>query len=109
MREPLPRSVLEFQSKYPEIWDAFAALKCHESGPLNEETRRLVKLGVAIAARHEGAVHSAARNAFSAGVTSEEMLHAAILSITTIDWPAACAAMTWINEAITGILQYPSW
>jgi alkylhydroperoxidase/carboxymuconolactone decarboxylase family protein YurZ len=103
MRESLPRSVLEFKGKYPEIWDAFAALgaKCHEGGPLDEKTRRLVKLGIAIAARHEGAVHSAARNALIAGVTSEEILHAAILSITTIGWPAAYAAMTWINEVIT--------
>ncbi len=103
MRGPLPRSVVEFRSKYPEIWDAFAALgeKCHESGPLDEKTRRLVKLGMAIAARHEGAVHSAVRNALVAGVTSEEMFHTAILSITTIGWPAAYAAMTWINEVIT--------
>jgi hypothetical protein len=25
MREPLPRSVIEFKSKYPKIWEAFAA------------------------------------------------------------------------------------
>ena len=104
MRESLPRSVLEFKSKYPQVWESFAALgeKCHESGPLDERTRRLVKLGIAIALRHEGAVHSAARKALSAGITPEEMFHAAILSITTIGWPAAYAAMTWINDVVTG-------
>jgi alkylhydroperoxidase/carboxymuconolactone decarboxylase family protein YurZ len=103
-KKPLPESVVKFKSKYPEIWKAFAALgeKCHEIGPLDEKTRRLVKLAIAITARHEGAVHSATRNALHAGITPEEMFHAAILSITTIGWPPAYAAMTWINEVITG-------
>ena len=69
MKKSLPQSVIKFESKYPEIWKAFAALgeKCHETGPLDEKTRRLVKLGIAIAARHEGSVHSATRNALNAG------------------------------------------
>ncbi len=104
MKEPLPQSVIGFKSKYPEIWKAFAALgaRCHESGPLDEKTRRLVKLGIAIAARHEGAVHSAVRNGLSAGITPEDMFHAAVLAITTVGWPVAYAAMTWIDEVITG-------
>ncbi len=35
-------------------------------------------------------------------ITPEEMFHAAILSITTIGWPPAYAAMIWINEVIAG-------
>ena len=81
--------------------------KCHEIGPLDEETRRLVKLGIAIAARHEGAVHSATRNALNAGVAPEALFHTAILAITTIGWPSAYAAMTWINEVITGAKGKP--
>jgi alkylhydroperoxidase/carboxymuconolactone decarboxylase family protein YurZ len=102
MKEPLPKSVIEFKSQYPEVWEAFAALgeKCHEGGPLDEKTRRLVKLGIATAAQHEGAVHSAARNALSAGLRPDELFHTAILGITTIGWPAAYAAMTWIDDAI---------
>jgi alkylhydroperoxidase/carboxymuconolactone decarboxylase family protein YurZ len=102
MKETLPRSVIKFESQYPEIWKAFAALgkACHETGPLDEKMRRLVKLGIAVAARHEGAVHSATRNALNAGLSPEEMFQVAILSITTIGWPAAYAAMTWINEII---------
>ena len=104
MKEILPESIVEFRRKFPAVWQAFASLgeKCHETGPLDVKTRRLVKLAVAIAARHEGAVHSAARNAMRSGVTPEEMFHVAILAITTIGWPASYAAMTWINEAVTG-------
>lgn len=102
MKQPLPKSVIDFKAKYPSVWDAFAALgdRCHQAGPLDEKTRRLVKLGIAIAHRHEGAVHSAARNALRSGITVEEMFHAAILAVTTIGWPTAYAAMTWIDDAI---------
>ena len=102
MKESLPQSVIKFESQYPEIWKAFSALgkACHETGPLDEKMRRLVKLGIAVAARHEGAVHSATRQALNAGLSPEEMFQVAILSITTIGWPAAYASMTWINEII---------
>jgi 4-carboxymuconolactone decarboxylase len=103
VQEQPPKSIQNFQRKYPQIYEAFADLgkRCHEVGPLDEKTRRLVKLGMAIAFRHEGAVHSAARNALKSGATLEELHHVAILAITTIGWPAAIAAMTWIDDAAT--------
>ena len=102
MQEPLPKSVTDFRGNYPAVWDAFAKLgnECHEAGPVEERARRLVKLGIAVAHRHEGAVHSAVRNALQSGVSAEEMFHVAILAITTIGWPAAYAAMTWIDDAL---------
>ncbi len=103
MRQALPDSVKNFETAYPEVWRAFNELgaRCHESGgPLDEKTRRLVKLALAIGTRHEGAVHSAVRQAKQAGVKPEEMRHAAILAITTVGWPAAFAAMTWIEDTI---------
>src|SRR5262245_5099189 len=100
MQESLPNSVTSFEKKHPAVWEAFAKLgqTCHETGPLDEKTRRMVKLATAIASRHEGAVHSATRNALKSGVTREEIEHVAILAITTIGWPAAYAAMTWIED-----------
>ena len=100
MQEPLPKSLSAFKDKYPAVGDAFAKLgeACHEAGPLDEKTRRLVKLGMAIAFRHEGAVHSAIRNALQSGISRQEVEHVAILAITTIGWPGAYAAMTWIED-----------
>ena len=103
MQETLPNSVSSFEKKHPAVWEAFARLgeTCHESGPLDERARRLVKLALAIAFRHEGAVHSATRNALKSGITIEEIEHVAILAITTIGWPAAHAAMTWIDDDLS--------
>jgi len=104
MQEKIPSSVQEFEKQYPEVSKAFAAMgaACHESGgPLDERTRRLVKLGIAIASQHEGAVHSATRHALESGVSRQELLHVAILAITTIGWPSAYAAMTWIRDVLS--------
>ncbi len=100
MQETLPTSISAFEKKYPAVWEAFAKLgeACHETGPLDEKSRRLVKLALAVALRHEGAVHSAVRNALKAGITREELEHVVILAITTIGWPGAYAAMTWIDD-----------
>ena len=100
MQESLPDSISSFEKKHPAVWETFARLgdACHETGPLDEKTRRLVKLALAVALRHEGAVHSATRNAVKSGVAREEIEHVAILAITTIGWPAAHAAMTWIAD-----------
>jgi alkylhydroperoxidase/carboxymuconolactone decarboxylase family protein YurZ len=103
MQEALPESISAFERKHPAVWEAFAKLgeACHETGPLEEKTRRLVKLAMAVAFRHEGAVHSATRNALNSKVTREEIEQVVILSITTIGWPAAHAAMTWIEDELS--------
>jgi alkylhydroperoxidase/carboxymuconolactone decarboxylase family protein YurZ len=104
MQQPPPPKAIDFQSRYPEIWQAFTNLagKCHESGgPLDEKNRRLVKLALAIGTRHEGAVHSAVRHALQAGLSPGELFHVAILSITTIGWPAAQAAISWIHDIVS--------
>ncbi|MBI1898123.1 MAG: carboxymuconolactone decarboxylase family protein [Acidobacteria bacterium] len=105
MAETLPPSVDQFRARYPGIWDAFAALagKCHDQGgPLDERNRRLVKLAIAVGAAHEGAVHSATRRALEAGLAAEDLYHVAVLAITTIGWPGANAAMTWIRDVAEG-------
>jgi alkylhydroperoxidase/carboxymuconolactone decarboxylase family protein YurZ len=102
MQGTLPNSISAFQEKHPAVWEAFARLgeACHETGPLDEKARRLVKLALAVGLRHEGAVHSATRNALKSGITREELEHVVILAITTIGWPSANAAMTWIDDDV---------
>ncbi len=52
----LPGIYKEFQQQFPDIAKAYdeLALKCHSWGPLDEKTRRLVKLGIAIGLNSEG-------------------------------------------------------
>ncbi len=96
----LPSQFKALAREYPDVYKAFENLgtQCHESGPLDEKTRRLVKLGIAIGTCSEGAVHSAVRNALKTGLSKEEIMHVGILAITTIGLPHALAAITWMKD-----------
>jgi alkylhydroperoxidase/carboxymuconolactone decarboxylase family protein YurZ len=98
--EELPKAVNSFRKHHPDVWKAFNELgeQCHEAGPLDEKSRRLVKLALSIGAGLEGATHSAARNALKGGISAQEMEHVAVLAITTLGLPAATRAMTWLQD-----------
>lgn len=100
MKPKLPTPAEKFKREHPEVWRAFAQLgdRCHNAGPLDERTRRLVKLALAVGAGLEGATHSAVRNALAAGLTREELEHVALLGVTTLGLPASMRALTWIGD-----------
>ena len=100
MPPKMPSTPRKFQKEYPDVWRAFQDLaeKCHEAGPLDEKCRKVMKLGLAIGAGLEGGTHSAVRHARAAGMSQEEIEHAVLLAISTIGWPAALRAWTWVND-----------
>lgn len=99
-KHDLPSGAGKVADHYPEVWDAYAALgeACSQAGPLDERTRRLVKLALAIGARSEGAVHSHVRRGLEEGITKEEFKQVAMLSIPTTGFPNAVAALTWVED-----------
>jgi alkylhydroperoxidase/carboxymuconolactone decarboxylase family protein YurZ len=101
-RPDLPKTVNSFSTSYSNVWQAFQKLgdECHGAGPLDERVRRLVKIGIAAAAQSEGAVHSAVRHAKAAGIPAEEIRQVIVLSITTIGFPRAMAAMSWAEDVL---------
>ncbi len=102
MRGKLPRPVEGFREEYSDVWRAFTQLgdRCHRAGPLDEKTRRLVKLALAIGAGLEGGTHSAVRNALAAGISPAEIKHVAVLAVTTLGLPPAMRALTWIGDGL---------
>jgi alkylhydroperoxidase/carboxymuconolactone decarboxylase family protein YurZ len=99
-RGSLPKPVQDFRKRYPDVWKAFNQLgdQCHDAGPLDEKTRRLVKVALSIGAGLEGATHSAVRNARKSGVTTAEINHVAVLAVSTLGLPAATRAFTWMAD-----------
>jgi alkylhydroperoxidase/carboxymuconolactone decarboxylase family protein YurZ len=103
MKRPgLPKTVKSFSTSFASVWQAFQKLGdgCHGAGPLDDRVRRLVKVGIAVAAQSEGAVHSAVRQAKTAGISAAEIRHVIVLSITTIGFPRAMAAMSWADDIL---------
>ncbi len=101
-RQRLPNTVESFSASFPSVWQAFQKLgdECHGAGPLDDRVRRLVKVGIAAAAQSEGAVHSAVRHAKAAGIPRTEIRHVIVLTITTIGFPRAMAAMSWADDIL---------
>ncbi|MGQ9571784.1 MAG: carboxymuconolactone decarboxylase family protein [Dehalococcoidia bacterium] len=98
----LPRTFQKFSQDYPKVHEAYEALAkaTHESGPLDEHTRQLVKLAISVGARLEGAVRSHTWQAREAGVTEAEIDHVVLLSLTTIGLPSMAAARRWVASAL---------
>lgn len=98
----IPKRFQKFFERYPDVGKAYESLgdATAAAGPLDEKTRALAKLGIAIGARMEGAAKSHARRSLGAGATPEEIRQVALLSTTTIGFPNMMAALSWIDKVI---------
>lgn len=98
----LPEVPSELAAEHPDVWDAYSDLgaACAEAGPIDGETKRLVKLALAVGTGSEGAVHSHVRRGLEEGVDPEALEHVATLAITTLGFPDAMAARSWIGDEI---------
>jgi len=98
----VPKRFQKFVEANPEVAKAYKALGAavSDAGPLDARTRQLVKVGIAIGARMEGAVHSHVRKALEAGATPEEIRHAALQATTTVGFPAMMAGLSWVEDVL---------
>lgn len=94
-----PRTYDEFSAAFPTLrkaWDVMG--DAATEGPLDKKTARLIKLGIAIGAMREGAVHSSARKANALGCTAEELNQIVALAASIIGMPSAVAVWTWLRD-----------
>ena len=103
MNDPLPQPYQKFLTTHPQIAQAYQTLgeAARAAGPLDAKEQALVKLGLAIGARLEGATHAHTRRALEAGCTPDEIRHAALLAVTTLGFPAMMTALTWVEDLLS--------
>ncbi|WP_182354160.1 carboxymuconolactone decarboxylase family protein [Flaviflexus huanghaiensis] len=102
MTDHLPDVYVAFRERFPEVADSQDALAASidDSGPLDEKTTRLIKLGIALGAQADGAVRSNVRKALQAGASEKEVEQAILLGLTTRGFPATVAAWQWMTEVL---------
>jgi 4-carboxymuconolactone decarboxylase len=102
MNDYLPHAYRDFRAAYPTVANTLDQLgqAADGVGPLDERTRRLVHLGIAIGALAEGAVRSNVRKALDAGASVDEVRHVSLLAITTSGFPTAIAGLGWTEEVL---------
>jgi alkylhydroperoxidase/carboxymuconolactone decarboxylase family protein YurZ len=98
----LPDIFKRFSQTFPDVAEATERIGklCSESGPMDEKTRHLVQLGIAVGAESKGAVKSHVRRGLDAGATKEELLQAILLSTNLVGFPAMIAAFSWAQEVL---------
>jgi alkylhydroperoxidase/carboxymuconolactone decarboxylase family protein YurZ len=96
----LPATASSVAKSYPDVWEAYSDLgkACSDAGPIDGETKRLVKLALAVGAQTEGAVHSHVRRGLEEDIDPETLRHVAMLATPTIGFPKSVAALTWIDD-----------
>lgn len=100
---PPPARYGEFVKRYPKLEVAWRAINEEgEEGPLDERTQRLVKLGIAIGAMREGAVHANVRKALAMGITMEEIEQIVALAAGTLGMPSTVAVFSWVRDGRRG-------
>ena len=98
----LPKRYTKFFETYPAVGAAYRSLgeAVAEAGPLDPKCQALVKIGISVGARMEGALRSHVRKALEAGATADEIRHAVLQSTTTIGFANMMAAMSWAEVVL---------
>jgi alkylhydroperoxidase/carboxymuconolactone decarboxylase family protein YurZ len=96
-----PKTYQQFVKRYPKLEEAWSSInEAGSDGPIDERTARLIKLGIAIGAMREGAVHSSVRKAIALGISPEEIEQVVALSAGALGLPSVVAAFTWVHDIL---------
>lgn len=98
----LPKQYQSIKKRFPKFATALDGLgkAARASGPITRKNSQLIQLAAAAAARSEGSVHSHARRALEAGAKPAELYHALILITSTVGFPTASAAISWVDDIL---------
>ncbi len=102
MNHPAPPEAHQtFADRFPELASAWRKIgEAGRNGPCDERTARLIKLGVAVGAKHEGAVHANVRKALALGISREEIEQVLALAAGTLGMPDVVATYTWARDEL---------
>lgn len=103
MAAKLPTAYQRFGKAHPKLVRAYEQLgeALLGEGPLDRRTAELVKLGIAVGGRLEGAVHAHVRRAREAGASDADIRHAIRLSLTTVGFPTMMSALSWAEDVLS--------
>ncbi len=93
----LPSTYRELVEQFPAITAAHDSMAraVEKSGPLDEKTCALIKIGVSVGAGLESALRSHVRRAKHAGASDQEIVQAVFQGMNTIGFPRTVAAWSW--------------
>jgi len=100
IKDQPPKHFTKFTNKYPKVGQAYSNLgdAVHESGPIDERARALIKVAISGGAKIQGAFHAHVRKARLLGISWEEIEHVVLISLPTLGFPNMMALMAWTED-----------
>ena len=94
-----PEAYTAFVERFPKLGQAWDLVgEAGKNGPLDAKSARLIKLGIAMGALRQGAVHSCVRKALAEGVSRAEIEQVVALASGTLGFPATVAVFSWMRD-----------
>ena len=101
--EDIHQIFTRFKAEFPEVYARHEALgmEIHENvGPLEENSRWLIKIAISAAYNHKRALATHIKKARSAGVADDEIKHALLLLIPTAGFPTFMKAYAVLDKMV---------
>lgn len=92
-----------FIEKHGDIYEAYSSYGKaidKDGGPLEEKTKRLLKVAISATIQNEYSLTTHIRKALKAGCTLEEIEHTILLVAPTVGFPAMMKALMVMREEI---------
>lgn len=95
-----PRTFKEFVGRFPALGAAHESIAraVERAGPLDAQTRALIKIGICVGAGLESALRSHVRRAVQSGASQAQIEQAILLGMNTIGFPRTVASWSWARE-----------
>ena len=100
--EDIHRTFTRFKEEFPEVYKKHEALgrEIHENvGPLEKDSRWLIKIAISAACNHKRALATHIKKARAAGVSDAEIKHALLLLIPTAGFPVFMKAFSVLEDS----------
>ncbi|MBI5746762.1 MAG: carboxymuconolactone decarboxylase family protein [Nitrospirae bacterium] len=98
----LPKSLQAFIKTHPKVWEAHQMLgvACKDSGPLNDKTLELIKIGISGARENMTSFKTHVRLALRAGVSKDEIEHTILQLLPATGINTMMMELLWAREVI---------
>lgn len=101
--DSIEKNLKYFIDNHKDIYEAYSTYgkAIHEKGgPLDEKTKRLIKVAISATIQNEYSLTTHMKKALKAGCTLEEIEHTLLLIAPTVGFPAMMKALMTFREEI---------
>lgn len=99
----IERNLKYFIENHAEVYERYQAYGKsidEDGGPLDEKTRRLIKVAISATIQNEYSLTTHIRKAIKSGCTMKEIEHAILLVAPTVGFPATMKALIAVREEL---------